>query len=292
MKLNESILKNIEESSFRSVGDLIQEFEEYRGDSEVTEELINDFYGELSYDMEAIDNLSLLNKAENIIRRKYNIKDNLEGKEKAEAMKDILVGDIVDDLGIESGSEEESTLNDLYESTKESIYLDDPDTNKRYKRIPYGKEEYSWGEEESECGDCGVAWGEYHKSGCDIERCPKCGGQLFSCGCFDLGESKSLDTMKENTLDNNLTDATKEKKNKLGSIRFRIENLIGDEEEAIKGYKDASVYFKDVCNEETYKKSFDLFNHIIDEEAHHIEELTDFIEGIDRSVTYKGGKDE
>ena len=32
------------------------------------------------------------------------------------------------------------------------------------------------------CHDCGAAEGEYHKPGCDWERCPVCGLQLLSCG--------------------------------------------------------------------------------------------------------------
>jgi hypothetical protein len=33
------------------------------------------------------------------------------------------------------------------------------------------------------CHDCGAKEGELHQTGCDMERCPFCGGQLISCDC-------------------------------------------------------------------------------------------------------------
>jgi len=38
-------------------------------------------------------------------------------------------------------------------------------------------------EEAARCHDCGCLEGELHQRGCDMERCPWCGGQLITCDC-------------------------------------------------------------------------------------------------------------
>lgn len=33
------------------------------------------------------------------------------------------------------------------------------------------------------CHDCGIVNGNIHHFGCDMERCPRCKGQIISCSC-------------------------------------------------------------------------------------------------------------
>jgi hypothetical protein len=61
---------------------------------------------------------------------------------------------------------------------------------KRYQRIRYGDEEDDWGADDRSCHDCAATKGQFHVPGCDVERCPRCGGQAISCACPYKDEQK------------------------------------------------------------------------------------------------------
>ena len=50
----------------------------------------------------------------------------------------------------------------------------------KFDRTKFGSEENNYGEI---CGDCSVKKDQIHHVGCNIERCPKCGGQALTCDC-------------------------------------------------------------------------------------------------------------
>jgi hypothetical protein len=76
--------------------------------------------------------------------------------------------------------------------TQETVILQ----GKRYRRIRFGNEIRHWKPPMPEdfnvrwaeiitrpCHDCGVRRDELHLDGCDMETCPRCGGQYLGCEC-------------------------------------------------------------------------------------------------------------
>lgn len=74
------------------------------------------------------------------------------------------------------------------------MYLNQPDCvfthvkigNKIYKRKPETTKNCEFYDElPTYCHYCGIVYGNIHHIGCEIERCPKCGGQFVCCDCHD-----------------------------------------------------------------------------------------------------------
>lgn len=61
-----------------------------------------------------------------------------------------------------------------------------------YNPVRYGTER-GWKRVTGRCHDCNVVRGAVHHHGCDVERCPRCGGQSISCGCVWAGEEHLTD---------------------------------------------------------------------------------------------------
>ncbi len=63
---------------------------------------------------------------------------------------------------------------------------------KEYERLRYGVEPGWEMTAHLPCHDCAVVKGQLHTPGCDVEACPRCFGQLLSCGCpLDEGPPES-----------------------------------------------------------------------------------------------------
>ncbi len=57
--------------------------------------------------------------------------------------------------------------------------------------VKHGEETRAdWGRDGGRCHDCGAKVGHFHHPGCDVEECPKCGGQLIGCSCVKYAEEE------------------------------------------------------------------------------------------------------
>src|SRR5690606_3768083 len=79
-----------------------------------------------------------------------------------------------------AGMVREWPLEIMYSQFERVLVID----GQEYERIPYGEENWFDIELPPYGGDCAVLPGELHGSLCDIERCPRCDGQLLSCQCL------------------------------------------------------------------------------------------------------------
>lgn len=86
--------------------------------------------------------------------------------------------------GIEFSKKElEKFKKEIKTNSEYNYYYDENDNV--FPRIKFGSEEDgAFSSNDKYCPDCIAKLGEYHMDLCDIEQCPKCGGQLLSCDCI------------------------------------------------------------------------------------------------------------
>lgn len=53
-----------------------------------------------------------------------------------------------------------------------------------YERLPFGSENIPRLTGAVICPGCGRRRDELHRRFCYVEKCPRCTGQFYSCGCF------------------------------------------------------------------------------------------------------------
>jgi hypothetical protein len=72
-----------------------------------------------------------------------------------------------------------------------------------YSPVRWGHEKWFDSKSEQDCDSCvvcGVSVGGVHHPVCDFEACPKCGQQIFACGCRKDGVYRRT-TLLERLLD-------------------------------------------------------------------------------------------
>jgi len=87
----------------------------------------------------------------------------------------------------------------------------------------------------NKCHDCGIEEGHFHQPGCDMERCPFCGGQLIGCGCrykklgykyLGLASNHPTSGLPEEIYKNGLSDEEEEKFQKMVDKEGRVPYIL------------------------------------------------------------------
>lgn len=73
-------------------------------------------------------------------------------------------------------------------------FIENDGAVRTYAPVRYGAEKEDWGAASGHrCLDCGCRPGDIHHTGCDRERCPRCGGQAVGCECFRADSTEGSD---------------------------------------------------------------------------------------------------
>jgi len=106
-----------------------------------------------------------------------------------------------------------------------------------FRRIAWGSPEEDWPtpQEHEACHDCGAKPGNLHEPGCDVERCPRCGGQWISCSCSD--DDNCEPTLREYIHERYQEDPTLITRvwNELGAHLSAATGVLSDEGEELDG---------------------------------------------------------